>query len=1105
MAAAWMLLTQVGAGLAAEPSEGKLLWQIGKADNDTREFALGPNGYREFKEDPVFLPGVSNPRKDWPYVHPGPADAWAGGREHTFSIAFGLKAAPTGGQCRLVLDLVDTQGLVPPRLRISMNGHAVERAMPRGGGDESVSGDPKQGKEHRVTVAFPASRLHAGTNEISITTRTGSWVLYDWLGLEAPEGLELAPAKGTVVRSVRSDPALVEREGKLQQAVQVSLLHLGGAGEAEVQIGTLKPIKLQLRAGSNIVDAAVPAVQKDTPITVTVRAAGKMLARRKLTLKPVRKWVVYLLPHSHVDIGYTHLQTDVERSHWQFYEQAIEASRKTADYPPGAQFKWNVEVLWATDSYLKQATPEKRKAFIEAIRKGWIGLDALYGNELTALCSQEELVRLTDFAGRLSSRYGLTINTAMISDVPGYTWGIVPVLAQRGVKYFSIGPNGGHRIGYTLSEWGDKPFWWLSPCGRRKVLVWIPRTGYWRGFQGEAQLMSYLRRLEGTDYPFDLLQVRHCLGDNAGPGVQLSEFAKKWNTRYTYPKVKIATTSEMFADFARRYGEKLPEFRGDFTPYWEDGAGSSALETGLNRAAAERLVQAETLWALLRPGTFPDKDFYAAWRNVILYDEHTWGAHNSISQPDSDFAKAQWKIKQAFALDADKQSRKLLAAALGQRTAAKAASAVDVFNTTSWPRTDLVIVSKGLSEAGDAVRDAAGQAVPSQRLKTGELAFLAADVPPLGAARFTLAAGKAGAKGDAHADGAALGNGIVTLRLDEKTGAIASLTCRGIGGELVDRSKGLGLNDYFYVAGRNPKDPNRCGPVRIRVGEAGPLVASLIVTSDAPGCRKLTRTIRVASGLNRVDVLNVVDKEKIRKQEGVHFAFPLNVPKGVMRMDTPWAVVRPETDQLPGACKNYLTIQRWVDVSNKQYGLTWATVDAPLIEIGEITSDPRGFKGGWIRTLKPSTTLYSYVMNNYWETNYKADQEGPTTFRYSLRPHGPLDLAAAQRFGVERRQPLIAAAATGKAPPVLGLRVRPEGVLVTALKPSQDGKALIVRLFNASGKPQSAELDWARAPKAVCLSDLGEKAGEKLTGPIEMAPNDFVTLRVVPAPRETSK
>jgi len=1095
-----LMLAAAGQAAGAMAETLQPLWQIGAADHDTRDLALAPRGYERFSTDPLFIVGTSDAAKDWPYVHPGPSDAWAGSRPHTFTIAFGLAAPPTGGECRLVVDLVDTHSRMPPRLRVSVNGKPSERPTPRGAGDASVFGEPEKGKAHRFTVAVPAGVLKRGTNEIAMTTLSGSWVLYDAVRFEAPPGLALAPPTGTMARSVRSDPVLVKRGGKLKQTVQVSLLHLGPETEARVRVGSAEPATLTLRRGSNVVEAAVDAVETETPVTVTAEAGGETLIRTQVTLKPVRKWVVYFLPHSHVDIGYTKVQTEVERDHWRFYEQAIEASKQTADYPEGARFKWNVEVLWATDGYLKQASAEQRQAFLDAVRTGWIGLDALYGNELTALCRPEELVRLTDFARRLRARYDVPIDSAMISDVPGYTWGIVPVLAQSGVKYISIGPNSGHRIGYTLSQWGNKPFHWISPCGRHRLLVWIPRTGYWRGFRGGPQLLQYLARLEESDYPFDLVQIRHCLGDNAGPGVRLCDFIKDWNTRYAYPKLLIATTREMFQDFARRYAKTLPEVRGDFTPYWEDGAGSSARETGLTRAAAERLVQAETLWAIRSPRTWPDADFYAAWRNVLLYDEHTWGAHNSIREPDSTFAKAQWTIKQAFALDADAQSRRLLASALALRQGAKARSgkvtAIDVVNTTSWPRTDLVLLEKALALAGDVVIGPDGQAVPSQRLTTGDLAFLARTVPPLGAKRFRIEPGKATAEGTAKAEDATLTDGRLTVTLDKQTGAVVSLRAKGIEADLVDRSGGLGLNDYLYVAGRDPKDPKRNGPVKITVKERGPLVASLVVESAAPGCRRLVREIRVASGLGRADITNVVDKEQVRSRESVHFAFPFSVPEGVMRMDVPWAVVRPEADQLPGACKNYFTVQRWVDVSNEKFGVTWATIDAPLLEVGRITVDP--VKVGWIKHLDPTTTFYSYVMNNYWETNYKADQEGPTVFRYAICPHaGGYDPAAAQRFGVERSQPLIAvpvdpgAAALGSR-----LRVKPDGVVVTAFKPAMDGSAWIVRLFNVSGRPQSVSLDWSDPPPAgVCLSGLDEVRGREHAGPIEMAPWEIVTLR----------
>ncbi|MBW8040425.1 MAG: hypothetical protein FVQ85_10535 [Planctomycetes bacterium] len=1106
-----MCLTTLAAG------QTKLLWQIGKADNNTAEFALGPNRSNQysvtFPRGALFVAGQSDPKQDWPYIQPGPADTWAGSKSHTFTILFGVKTTPTAGQCELVIDFVDTHSSKPPKMQIKINDTGFVRELPKGAGDPSAFGEVEKGREHRLRIEFPARVLETGTNTITITSLTGSWILYDYVALRTPVGIKTGPLKSTnKLLGVDTQPFLVKRSGELYQPVMASVLHLGEPVEATVTVKGSKPVKQLLKSGYKIIEGFAPQVTKPTPVEVDVKVAGQSIGKRTVTIKPIRKWEVYLLHHSHVDIGYTHVQTEVVRKHWGYFEQVIELARKTANYPPGSRFKWNVEVLWAVDSYLKQASKEKREQFIEAVRKGWIALDALYGNELTALCRPEELVRLVGYAQRLKQRYDFTINSAMITDVPGYTWGIVPVLAQSGVKYFSVGPNRGHRIGYTLSSWGDKPFYWESPSGKHKVLCWVAGEGYSLFHAGRldgGRLFEYLKRLEKSEYPYDMLQIRYSIGgDNGPPDPGLSEFVKNWNQKYAYPKLVVSTASEMCREFERRYGDRIPKARGDFTPYWEDGAGSSARETSLNRAAAERLVQAETLWAMLNPARYPADEFYNAWRNVILYDEHTWGAHCSISQPDSDFTKAQWKIKQAFALDADTQSQKLLNDSLAKhRSKARKVTAVDVFNTCSWPRTDLVVLPKDWKLGGMA-KDADGRWIQPQTLSTGETVFVAENVPPLGAKRFTFGIHPPDTTpvmpGSARAQGTRLSNALLTVTIDNKTGAISSLKREGILSELVNGKDGLGLNDYFYVAGRNPKEPQRNGPVKISVKEHGPLVASLLIESDAPGCNKLTRELRLVVGSDHLDIINVIDKQKIYKQEAVHLAFPFNVPKGIMRMDTPWAVVRPEIDQLPGACKNYFTVQRWVDVSNADYGVTWATVDAPLIEVGTITNDPRGGVG-WIKKLEPSTTLYSYVMNNYWETNYKASQEGPTTFRYSIKPHRRFDSGEAARFGIEQSQPLIAVPVDSKAPLFRKesqgqrsvLSVEPAGVIVTAFKPSEDGKARVVRLFNTTDRSEKARIIWTKPePKTVWLSNLAEEQVAKITGPVEMAAYEILTLRV---------
>jgi len=902
--------------------------------------------------------------------------------------------------------------------------------------------------------------------------------------------------------------AVLRNDDGLTQPIEVTVSYpYAEPVDATIRVADLPVVAVKLSLGSHSVPVPpVPAVERETSIDVVVELAGQS-TKKTLALRPVRHWELWFLPHSHNDIGYTHVQTEVEHKQWKYLEDAVALARRTANYPTGSQFKWNGEVMWAVDSYLKQATPEKKAELIDAVRRGWIGLDALYGNELTALCRNEELFRLTDCARRVAKQYDLTIDSAMISDVPGYTWGIVPVLAHSGVKYFSIGPNHIHRIGYTLADWGDRPFYWVSPSGQDRILCWMAGHAYsWfhPGLMGSIKnvkskaFFEYLDQLAAADYAYDMVQVRYSIaGDNGPPDPDLPEFVKEWNEKYAWPRMTIATTGELMREFERRYGDKLPEVRGDFTPYWEDGAASSARETALTRNASDRLVQAEALWAMLDPAGYPDAEFYAAWHNVILYNEHTWGAHCSISQPDSQFTLDQWRIKQKFAVDADRQSNELLdSAADRRRSKVENATAVDVYNTCSWQRTDLVVLSDKMSAAGDVVKTTGGNTVPSQPLASGQLAFLAVDVPPFGAKRFLISSGEATATGDAAAEGSTLKNGGIRVQVDEKTGAIAQFVCKRNDINLA----GDGLNTYWYVAGRSPKDPKPNGPAKITIGDRGPLVASLVVESDAPGCRKLVRHLRVVDGIPGVQVTNIVDKEPVLSPESVHFGFAANVPDGEMRMDIPWAIIRPELGQLPGACKNYFTVGRWVDVSNADIGLTCAAVDAPLVEVGSINVDVASpyQTDAWIRHLKPTQTFYSYVMNNYWETNYKASQEGPTTFRYSLRPHGPFDAAAATKFGIEQSRPLVVVPADPQTPVRRSmLRVEPQGVIVTSLKPSMDGRALMVRLMNAGDVPTAARVIWADPkPSRIVLSSPFEESGELAEDCLdELQPKGIVTLR----------
>lgn len=52
---------------------------------------------------------------------------------------------------------------------------------------------------------------------------------------------------------------------------------------------------------------------------------------------------------------------------------------------------------------------------------------------------------------------------------------------------------------------------------------------------------------------------------------------------------------EVFKIFEKRYNAQIPQVKGDWTPYWEDDAASTAREIRMSRAASERLTQAEAL------------------------------------------------------------------------------------------------------------------------------------------------------------------------------------------------------------------------------------------------------------------------------------------------------------------------------------------------------------------------------------------------------------------------------------------------------------------------------------------------------------------------------
>src|ERR1700757_659018 len=215
--------------------------------------------------------------------------------------------------------------------------------------------------------------------------------------------------------------------------------------------------------------------------------------------------------------------------------------------------------------------------------------------------------------------------------------------------------------------------------------------------------------MDDVHYPYDISYI--CWsghGDNAEPDPDLSDWIRDWNQKYEWPRFAIASTGTVFSAFEKRYGNQLPQYRGDLTPYRGDGAASSALETAMSRNAADRLSQATALSAVLSPSSYSPPSYDAAWRDVLLYSEHTWGAWNSVSDSENSFVAQQWHVKRQFAVDAENESKKLLDGVLDAYGSDGDGSNVDVHNTCSWPRTEVVLISKERSLGKDHVKNEHG-------------------------------------------------------------------------------------------------------------------------------------------------------------------------------------------------------------------------------------------------------------------------------------------------------------------------------------------------------------------------------------------------------------
>jgi hypothetical protein len=899
-----------------------------------------------------------------------------------------------------------------------------------------------------------------------------------------------------------------------------------GKGSVEVECGERKEATaLDIKEGIDSLAVLLPpdaGVKSDCEAKFILKSGGKEL-KAAASVPALRQWTVYIYPHSHVDIGYTNTQANVEVIHRRNLEYGIELAKKTASYPEGARFVWNPEVLWPVERYLNKATPQQKAYVIDAVKKGYLHLDASYCNTNTSMAADEEMFEFLGHGKELEKLTGTKIETYVQVDVPGMSWGIVPAAAKNGVKYIYALNNGFGRVGRSITM-SFKPFWWLAPDGKSKVLFLQPGS-YTPGVNAKGldlalkmlgqtdtakllkvvktdhprehfvdhylnQKLPELGKME-SDYPYDIFAMSWSMADNTPVDADLPEGVKSWNEEYAFPHLIIASATETMQAFEKKYGDQLPVLSGDFTEYWTDGLGSAAKQTSMNRASKERLIQDETLWAMLHPGKpAPHAEIKEAWRNVSLGTEHTWCYFSPDKQP---ITNDILNVKFGYFETAEDKSKSLMDEALASVNQ-NGSSTIGVFNTLSWSRTGLVSVSKEQSQGFNSIKDEVGNTVVSQRLSTGELVFVAKDIPALGSKKYVLQNKQNNATGN-FVKGNTLDNGIVRVVVDQQTGDISRLSSGQ--NEFVDTKAPCQLNSYRYL--RSDDEPEKAtgsSNVKISAKENGPLLASVLVESQAEGCNSLTREVTIIAGQPFIEIRNVVDKKAILNKEGIHFGFAFNIEKPTTRADIPWGVMQIDKDQLSGANRNWIGFQRWLDISNNKKGVTWCSLDAPVFEVGNMTANLLGNSTNslaWLTKLNPSATIYSWALNNHWYTNFPLSQEGKITFRYRVWPHNSgYNAGLSNRFGLEQAQPLIVSPVKDniQSSPLLSLEGS-ANVSVSILKTDSTGNSTVVRLRSVSNKDEQVKLNWlSRKPQSVVVLDNNKEA----SGSVVVPAMGFITV-----------
>lgn len=890
---------------------------------------------------------------------------------------------------------------------------------------------------------------------------------------------------------LKAYPAKMIEGGQEKQIAIAKVFYVGNASTANIYAEGKLLQEVPLTFGYNQLRIGLALANEEKNISWEFLTED-FNDKGSITLKPVRNWKVNFVQHTHTDIGYTRSQTEILGEHLRFIDYALDYCDMTDHYPDASKFRWTCEAMWPVNEYLRSRPKEQIERLKKRVDEGRIEIAGMYFN-FDELPDEQILAASLQPLKNIKAA-GLEVKMAMQNDVNGIGWCLNDYYNDLGVKYLNMGTHG-HKALISF----DKPtlFWWESPSGNRMLAYRAEHYMTGNFFEihkedfdvFEDKLLNYLIDIENKGYKYDLLSIQHSgyFTDNSPPSTRASEMIKKWNEKYSWPKLKTATATDFFEEMEANHGDEFQVIRGAWPDWWTDGFGASAREVATTRRAQTDLIantagltMAGILGSQL-PENIEDRIY---WTNnaLLFYTEHTVGYHASIREPFHKYSMEQRALKESYAWEAGRRAKMIGEEALGllqSHVSREANPSIVIFNSLNWNRSGLVKVYLDHQIAPPnkefSIVDRLGNEVPAQPVESfsdGSYWALWVDkVPAFGYKKYVIKASNEIKQTPIHNQKVnSLENQWYKIKIDETCGAIHSIFDKELNKELVDANAKWKLGEFIYetLADRKQLDKfylddyqrvplDKVWFERYEEGEIWNTVYFRGNTEAAISDAGYEFEIRLFNTTKRIDLAYSILKKSVTDPEGIYIAFPFELKDGVLAFDVQGGEIRAGIDQIPGSTNDWNVVQNYASLKNNDAQILLSSPEIPLMQFGGINTGR--FEYG---APPASTHIYGWPMNNYWTTNFNAEQRGGIDWVYNISSTADTSQTSATRFGWNNRVPFLARVLPGGSDSNSTsweesiIDGWPENVILISAIPNKDGNSFILHVRETEGN--SADL-----------------------------------------------